>query len=84
LQDRIQHQVRRLILFGEAKHIIANALGPFTETVVVKNMEAAVRDAYEHARPGDVVLLSPACSSFDMFRNYAERGKVFKRLVQAL
>jgi UDP-N-acetylmuramoylalanine--D-glutamate ligase len=43
-----------------------------------------VREAHQHARPGDVVLLSPACSSFDMFRNYAERGKVFKNLVQGL
>jgi UDP-N-acetylmuramoylalanine--D-glutamate ligase len=43
-----------------------------------------VRDAQQHARPGDVVLLSPACSSFDMFRNYAERGRGFKSLVQAL
>ena len=47
-------------------------------------MEAAVRDAAAHAQPGDVVLLSPACSSFDQFRNYAERGKSFKNLVQAL
>jgi UDP-N-acetylmuramoylalanine--D-glutamate ligase len=43
-----------------------------------------VIDAAAHAQPGDVVLLSPACSSFDMFRNYAERGKAFKSLVRAL
>ena len=43
-----------------------------------------LRDAAAHARPGDVVLLSPACSSFDQFNNYAERGRVFKQLVQAL
>ena len=64
--------------------MIAKALGTLTETVLVDDMEAAVRDAHQHAQPGDVVLLSPACSSFDMFRNYAERGRVFKNLVEAL
>jgi UDP-N-acetylmuramoylalanine--D-glutamate ligase len=72
------------VLFGAAKEIIARALGPLTETVIVESLEAAVRDAASHARPGDVVLLSPACSSFDMFRNYAERGKAFKSLVRLL
>jgi len=84
LREGIQKTVKRLVLFGAAKERIAEALGMLTETVIVDAMEAAVRDAHEHARPGDVVLLSPACSSFDMFRNYAERGKVFKSLVQAL
>jgi UDP-N-acetylmuramoylalanine--D-glutamate ligase len=72
------------VLFGAAKERIGESLGALTETIIVDDMEAAVRDAHEHARPGDVVLLSPACSSFDMFRNYAERGKIFKSLVQAL
>ena len=84
LRDGVRKRVKRLVLFGVAKEMIAKALGPLTETVIVDNMEAAVRDAHQHARPGNVVLLSPACSSFDMFRNYAERGKVFKNLVQAL
>ena len=60
------------------------ALGHLTETVIVADLAAAVGDAAAHAQPGDVVLLSPACSSFDMFRNYAERGKAFKSLVRAL
>jgi UDP-N-acetylmuramoylalanine--D-glutamate ligase len=84
LHQAIKQKVRRLVLFGEARTVIANALGHLTETVIVENIEGAVRDAYEHVQTGDVVLLSPACSSFDMFRNYAERGKVFKSLVQAL
>jgi UDP-N-acetylmuramoylalanine--D-glutamate ligase len=84
LREPIKQKVRRLILFGAARQIIANALGDLTETVVVDDLTRAVRDAAEHARPGDVVLFSPACSSFDMFRNYAERGKVFRTLVQAL
>ena len=84
LADGIKNQVRRLVLFGAAKKTIASALGQLTMTVLVDDIAAAVRDAAAHARPGDVVLLSPACSSFDQFRNYAERGKTFKDLVQAL
>ena len=84
LQNYIRQRVRRLVLFGAAKEIIAEALGHLTETVIVADLAAAVGDAAAHAQPGDVVLLSPACSSFDMFRNYAERGKAFKSLVRAL
>ena len=84
LADGIKSRVRRLVLFGAAKQIIASALGKLTTTVMVDDLAAAVRDAAAHAQPGDVVLLSPACSSFDQFRNYAERGKSFKNLVQAL
>jgi UDP-N-acetylmuramoylalanine--D-glutamate ligase len=84
LEAGIKQKVRRLVLFGAAKNVIARALGAFTETVIVEDMHAAVRDAAAHARAGDVVLLSPACSSFDQFRNYAARGKVFKTLVQQL
>ena len=84
LRDGIKEKVRRLILFGAAKELIAGALGDLTETVVVRDIQSAVRDAAAHAQPGDVVLLSPACSSFDQFQNYAERGKIFKNLVLAL
>jgi UDP-N-acetylmuramoylalanine--D-glutamate ligase len=84
LRDGIKQKVRRLILFGAAKQIIAAALGDLTETVIVNDIQSAVRDAAAHAQPGDVVLLSPACSSFDQFQNYAERGKVFKALVGTL
>ncbi|MBI3063674.1 MAG: UDP-N-acetylmuramoyl-L-alanine--D-glutamate ligase [Deltaproteobacteria bacterium] len=84
LREGIKQKVRRLILFGAAKQIIATALGDLTETVIVNDVQSAVRDAAAHAQPGDVVLLSPACSSFDQFQNYAERGKIFKNLVLAL
>ena len=84
LRDAVGRSVRRLVLFGQARETIARALGDLTETIIVENMEAAVRDGFTHARPGEVVLLSPACSSFDMFRSYAERGELFKSLVQAL
>ena len=84
LEEGIKRKVRRLVLFGAAKNVIARALGHLTETVIVENLTAAVGDAAAAARAGDVVLLSPACSSFDQFRNYAERGRSFKHLVQAL
>ena len=52
--------------------------------VLIPGFGAAVRDAAAHGQAGDVVLLSPACSSFDQFQNYAERGKIFKARVQEL
>jgi len=84
LEEGIKRAVRRLVLFGAARNVIARALGHLTETVIVENLAEAVGDAAAAARAGDVVLLSPACSSFDQFRNYAERGQSFKQLVRAL
>jgi len=84
LEEEVRRKVKKLILFGAAKEKIRSALGHLTETVVVENLEAAVQEADRNAGRGDVVLLSPACSSFDMFQNYAERGKVFKALVLSL
>lgn len=84
LADEVRRKVKKLILFGAAKEKIHRALAHLTETALVTALEAAVQEAYQSSRPGDIVLLSPACSSFDMFQNYAERGKVFKTLVQNL
>jgi UDP-N-acetylmuramoylalanine--D-glutamate ligase len=84
LAEGVKQKVRRLVLFGAAKQVIAAALGPLTETVVVDDLRAAVNDAAAHAQAGDIVLLSPACSSFDQFNNYAERGRLFKQLVHGL
>jgi UDP-N-acetylmuramoylalanine--D-glutamate ligase len=84
LENEIRAKVKKLILFGAAKEVIRKALGHLTETVVVTTLEEAVREASGNAQRGDVVLLSPACSSFDMFENYAERGRAFKGLVSNL
>lgn len=80
----VKERVRLLILLGEARFKIYEALGDLVETILVGSMEEAVDVAHTKASPGDVVLLSPACSSFDMFRDYQERGERFKELVMNL
>jgi len=84
LRSLVRQRVKRLVLFGEAREKIQRALGQETETMLVSSLEEAVARASAAARPGDTVLLSPACSSFDMFRDYAERGDRFRALVEAL
>ena len=84
LRMLVRRRVKRLLLFGEASETIRRALGGETDTVVVSSLEEAVARAGAIARSGDTVLLSPACSSFDMFRDYAERGERFRALVEAL
>lgn len=81
-----REKVKKLVLLGEAAPLILNlALGEgFTEAVVVSSLQEAVLKAYKSSCPGDVVLLSPACASWDMFKNYEERGEVFKSAVFAL
>jgi UDP-N-acetylmuramoylalanine--D-glutamate ligase len=84
LKELIRKQVRHLILIGEAKERMNRELGRFTHTHMVKTMEEAVFLARQEAKGGEIVLLSPACSSFDMFKDYKERGMVFKEAVKAL
>jgi UDP-N-acetylmuramoylalanine--D-glutamate ligase len=84
LRDPIRERVKRLILIGEARERMARELGGLTETTKAKTLVEAILLAYQTARRGEVVLLSPACSSFDMFKDYKERGKVFKEVVHRL
>lgn len=84
LRELIQSRVKRLILIGEAKERMGRELGGLTDTVMTKTLEEAVLLAYQTAKKGEVVLLSPACSSFDMFKDYKERGKVFKEAVHRI
>jgi UDP-N-acetylmuramoylalanine--D-glutamate ligase len=81
LKGLVEKQVKHLILVGEAKERMNHELGGLTDTVLAKTMEEAVSLARQKAKRGEVVLLSPACSSFDMFKDYKERGNVFKEAV---
>jgi UDP-N-acetylmuramoylalanine--D-glutamate ligase len=77
--------IRAAYLIGEAAGPIADALaGSGVEIVRAGSLENAVAEAARRARPGEVVLLAPACASFDQYRDYEERGEHFKRLVGAL
>lgn len=82
LTGLVKGKVKNLILLGEAKERMKEAFQGLTEVVLVDDMKAAVRLAKELVESGDVVLLSPACSSFDQYPNFKERGLDFQRLVK--
>ena len=86
LKAPVRRGVRRLILIGEARQKIQAALGSACPggCLEAASMDQAVALAHAAARPGEVVLLSPACASFDMFDSYAHRGECFRRAVAAL
>jgi UDP-N-acetylmuramoylalanine--D-glutamate ligase len=80
----IRGHVRAIVLFGEAKEKIKKAVQDLVLIKVVSTLEQAVKQAFNLARPGDCILLSPMCASFDMFNDYTERGKAFKQTVYNL
>jgi UDP-N-acetylmuramoylalanine--D-glutamate ligase len=82
LRDPVRRKVKNLILVGEAKERINRDIGDYSETFLIGTFEEAVLIAYQKSRIGDVVLLSPGASSFDMFDSYEERGNYFKEIVK--
>ncbi len=84
LKPLVKERVKRLILIGKATDVMEEALGNQTDTVRAGSLEDAVKKAKDAARPGDVVLLSPACASFDMFKDFEDRGRQFKDIVRKL
>mgnify|MGYP000943647223 FL=1 len=90
LAQLIHQRVRAVVLFGEAAGLIERALGAVKkgETLQVisrcNTLEEAVQAAAKLAQPGDTVLLSPGCTSFDAFKDFEERGEYFRKLVNAL
>lgn len=77
-------KITQIIAIGEARFRIFDELGKDFPTRFAESLEEAVTIAFEIATPGQTVLLSPACSSFDMFENYEERGRAFKEIVKRL
>jgi UDP-N-acetylmuramoylalanine--D-glutamate ligase len=84
LKELVRARVKALVLIGEAREKIKQALGDATETVVAEDLRGAVVISKGKARHGDIVLLSPSCASFDMFENFEERGRQFKKIVREL
>jgi UDP-N-acetylmuramoylalanine--D-glutamate ligase len=84
LNDLLRSRVKRVYTIGAAAAKIESQIKEAAEIVHAETLETAVQQASEAAETGDVVLLAPACASFDQFRNYEHRGKVFKKAVKAL
>lgn len=84
LNDLVKRYVRAIVAIGESAEKVESAFASIKPTVRANSMEEAVRSAQRLAQRGDVVLLSPACASFDWFEGYEHRGKVFKQLVHSL
>ncbi|HJU55475.1 MAG TPA: UDP-N-acetylmuramoyl-L-alanine--D-glutamate ligase [Pyrinomonadaceae bacterium] len=84
LSPLIRARARRLVLIGEDAPVIEKELKDDAEMERADSMADAVRKAHEAARTGDIVLLAPACASFDMFKSFEHRGEVFKSEVSSL
>lgn len=86
LAGLVKQRVKKAVLVGQAKEELAEALdaADFNDYVRTESFEEAVTKAAELAEPGDIVLLSPACTSWDMFSSFEERGRLFKKLVMEL
>ena len=84
LHDSVAKYCRAVVLMGRDAGLIADALGDTVPQVRVASLDEAIAQSRTLAQPGDAVLLSPACASFDMFKNYEERGQLFARAVEVL
>jgi UDP-N-acetylmuramoylalanine--D-glutamate ligase len=84
LREPLRGRAKAVVAIGEARPLVRAALEDVTPVHEAGTFAEAVARAHELAKPSGVVLLAPACASFDMFRDYAERGRTFKELVRAL
>jgi len=84
LRKPVLEKVKKVLLIGEAKEKIKEALNNSIPMSYVTTLEEAVEEGFASANPGEIVLLAPACTSFDMFSNFEERGKIFKKEVFSL
>lgn len=81
LRELVKERVKTIVLIGEAAEKIKKSLGDLTETIMAKSMQEAVETSRSISMKGNVVLLSPACASFDMFEDFEDRGRQFKKIV---
>ena len=81
LLPHIKRHVKHILSYGEAGGEIAAAIGDAVRLNRVSSLNQAVASAHNLANPGDIVLMSPGCASFDQFDNFEERGKIFKESV---
>ena len=85
LHDLVKEKVKAIVCLGKENRKIIKAFKDVVETIVETNSaDEAVQASYRLGKTGDVVLLSPACASFDLFENYEDRGRQFKKAVKAL
>ncbi|WP_337872331.1 UDP-N-acetylmuramoyl-L-alanine--D-glutamate ligase [Ignavibacterium sp.] len=84
IEDLVIQKVKKIYAIGSSAEKIFNYFHNKVKTEIRKDLEEVVASALSEARAGDVVLLSPACASFDMFENYEHRGKVFKEIVNRI
>jgi UDP-N-acetylmuramoylalanine--D-glutamate ligase len=84
LEGLLARKGKALVVLGEARERIAAELGHTVPTIIADSLEKAVAEAFARACPGDTVLFSPACASFDMFKSYAHRGQCFVDSVKKL
>jgi UDP-N-acetylmuramoylalanine--D-glutamate ligase len=84
LTDLVRKHVKAIVAIGESANLVEQSFKGVAVIKKASSMEEAVDLGRLLAQPGDVVLLSPACASFDWFKNYEHRGEVFKQLVNKL
>jgi UDP-N-acetylmuramoylalanine--D-glutamate ligase len=84
MRSIIKERVKALILMGEAKEKMQTAFQDLVPIHLVDDMKEGVRVAWRLAQDGDTILLSPACSSFDMFQDYQDRGRTFKKMINTV
>jgi len=82
--EAVSEKVKRAVLLGEASNLLSEAFGNQISWNMANSMIDAVSLAFNQAQKGDVVLLAPACASFDMFKDFKHRGEVFKEAVRSL